>query len=76
MEKTKLLEIAWNGEKIENDQNFYPWSFPSLLALVGVTVEKGLHWLAQPTIATRLFSEIPLCEIRVFLFKKDLKIGS
>ena len=36
------------------DQNFYPWSFPSLLALVGVTIEKGLHWLPQATIATRL----------------------
>ena len=32
----------------------YPWSFPSLLALVGVTIEKGSHWLPQATIATRL----------------------
>ena len=36
------------------DQHFYPWSFPSLLALVGVTIEKGLHWLPKATIATRL----------------------
>ena len=33
------------------DQNFYPWSFPSLLALVGVTIEKGLHWFPKATIA-------------------------
>ena len=74
--RTKLLEIAWNGDKmdwifltniffylcltkicqkIKIDRNceliknifenvwptFYPWSFPSLLALVGVTIEKG-----------------------------------
>ena len=50
IEKTKLLDIDWNGEQIDQhfflemfDQKFYPWSFPSLLALVGVT-----------TIATRL----------------------
>ena len=36
------------------DQKIYPWSFPSLLALVVVTIEKGLHWLPQATIATRL----------------------
>ena len=36
------------------DQHFYPWSFPSLLALVGVTTDKGLHWLLEATIATRL----------------------
>ena len=27
------------------DQQVFPLSFPSLLALVGVTIEKGLHWL-------------------------------
>ena len=32
----------------------YTWSFPSLLALVGVTIEKGLHWLRKATITTRL----------------------
>ena len=27
------------------DQKVYPWIFPSLLDRVGVTIEKGLHWL-------------------------------
>ena len=35
------------------DQQVFPWSFSSLLALVEVTIEKGLHWLPQATIATR-----------------------
>ena len=35
-------------------QHFYPWSFPSLLAPVGVTIEKGLHWLPKATIANLL----------------------
>ena len=47
--------VFLQGDHFEmHKSNFYPWSFPSLLALVGVTIEKGLHWLAQPTIATRL----------------------
>ena len=43
-----------NGKKqscsifFENvDNKIYPLSFPSLLALVGVTIEKGLHWLPR-----------------------------
>ena len=32
---------------------FLTWSFPSLLALVGVKIKKGLHWLPQATIATK-----------------------
>ena len=43
------------GDHFEmHKSNFYPWTFPSLLALVGVTIEKGLHWLPKATIATRL----------------------
>ena len=40
------------GDHFEmHKSNFYPWTFPSLLALVGVTIEKGLHWLPKATIA-------------------------
>merc|ERR1712086_494547 len=47
--------VFLQGDHFEmHKSNFYPWSFPSLLALVGEIIEKGLHWLAQPTIATRL----------------------
>ena len=59
LKKPKLLEIAWNGEKIDRKcflkfLTFYPWSFSSLLALLGVIIEKGLHWLPKATIASRL----------------------
>ena len=56
--KTLLLKIAWNGEKIDRKSflKFLTKMFTlfTLLALVGVTIEKGLHWLPKATIATRL----------------------
>ena len=43
------------GDHFEmHKSDFYPWTFPSLLALVGVTIENVLHWLPKATIATRL----------------------
>ena len=58
LKKTKkMLEMARklikkNKKKI--DQHFYPWSFPLLLALVRVTIEKDSRWLPKATIASRL----------------------
>ena len=37
-----------------NKSDLYHWSFPSLLALVGVTIEKRSHWLRKATIDSRL----------------------
>ena len=34
---------AMSGDHFEmHKSDFYPWTFPSLLALVGVTIEQGL----------------------------------
>ena len=34
--------------------NFYPWSFPSLLALLGVTIEKRFALIAEGNYCSRL----------------------
>ena len=36
------------------EQHFYPWSFPSLLAFVGVTIEKGFALVAEGKHCSRL----------------------
>ena len=44
--------VFLQGDHFEmHKSDFHPWSVPSLSALVGVTIEKGLHCLPKATIA-------------------------
>ena len=55
LEDCHCTSVFLQGDHLEKHKSdFHPWSFPSLFALAGVTIEKGLHWLPKATIATRL----------------------
>ena len=55
LEDCHCTSVFLQGDHLEKHKSdFHPWSFPSLFALAGVTIEKGLHWMPKATIATRL----------------------